>query len=402
MKPKINISFENGVLGQTTPLATGVFGFVASAEAVADTFALNTAYQLKSMRDVAALGLNGSVPNYRLFKALKEFFQEAGEGTELWLYGVSKSTQVSAWFEKNAGNPGPVESLLNASHGKIRGIFTIYTPSVESVLTEEKMDPDVVAALATAQTLFEDYTSEKYAPYFTILEGYKFTGETVGLPDLSAMDYNAVGVIIGNTEKQTESNQFGAAIGVLAGRLAKYPVRVNAGKVRNGALKPAKMYIKDTLVEDFDTEALYDLGYITLTTYAGRTGYYFMDDPLACNVSDDYHYLTHRRTINEAYRLAYQANLDFVLDEVPVNNDGTIQAWYAKTIESAVERLISTSMGADLSVNPEDTRDSGVQCFVDKEQNIISTSKLNQVVKIRPYGYNRWIEVVIGFDITNS
>lgn len=401
MRPKINISFENRVLGQTTPLATGVFGFVASAETVADTFALDTAYQLKSMRDVAALGLNGSVPNYRLFKALKEFYQEAGEGTELWLYGVEKRYLVSTWFEKRDGNPGPVESLLNASHGKIRGIFTIYTPSVEPILGDEKIDPDVPTACLTAQTLFENYTSEKYAPYFTIIEGYKFTGEVVGLPDLTVKNYNAVGVMIGSTIFDPDIKPT-TAIGVLAGRLAKYPVRVNAGKVRNGALKPIKMYIDQTLVEEFDTEALYDLGYITLTTYAGKNGYYFMDDPLACNVSDDYHYLTHRRTINEAYRLAYQANLDFVLDEVPVNNDGTIQAWYAKTIESAVVRLISTSMGADLSVNPEDTRDSGVQCFVDKEQNIISTSKLNQVIKVRPYGYNRWIEVVIGFDITNS
>jgi hypothetical protein len=100
--------------------------------------------------------------------------------------------------------------------------------------------------------------------------------------------------------------------------------------------------------------------------------------------------------------LTYQANLDFLLDEVPTNADGTIVAVYAKTIESAVVRLISTAMGDDLSTDPTDVKDVGVKCFVDPAQNIVSTSKLNEAVKIRPFGYNRWIDVLLGFELEQS
>nr|MDK7631830.1 DUF2586 family protein [Globicatella sanguinis] len=90
-----------------------------------------------------------------------------------------------------------------------------------------------------------------------------------------------------------------------------------------------------------------------------------MDDPLACAEDNDYHYLSRRRTINEAYRLAYQANLDYLLDEVPVNADGTINAAYAKSIEQAVESKIIAAIGDDLQ-NVDG--DYGVQCFVDASQ----------------------------------
>jgi hypothetical protein len=41
---------------------------------------------------------------------------------------------------------------------------------------------------------------------------------------------------------------------------------------------------------------------------------------------------------------------------------------------------------------------SGVSCLVDPNQNVISTSKVNVVLKIRPVGYASDIEVSLGFD----
>ena len=177
---------------------------------------------------------------------------------------------------------------------------------------------------------------------------------------------------------------------------------MNPGKVRNGALNTQKLFINDTAVENFDTEVLHDKGFITFTTHQSRAGYFVMDAMMACKIDDDYHYLTHRRTINEAYRLTYDAMLDFLLDEVPVNPNGTIAAVYAKTMESSVERKIATSMAEDLSKNAEDPKDSGVKCFVDPNQNIISTSKTKVAVKVRPYGTNRWFDVELGFQLNNE
>lgn len=400
MKPQINIAFANGRLGQVQPLTTGCFGIIASAAAVGATFALNTAYQLKSTRDAEKLGVIDNVDNAKLSKAIKEFYAEAGDGAELWIMGRAKTEVVSDWFTE-AGGAIPAKTFLNASNGKIRGLFTVYDPSTPPNLSAVEIDPDVMIAANKANQLFEDYAANEYAPFFTVLEGWGFKGDKVALPAVSEQ-YPSVGVLIGNSVKQTGSPaNMGAAMGVLAGRLAKYSPKVNPGKVRNGALKPVKMYIKDTPAEEFDTEALYDKGYITFRTHPGRTGYYVLDVPMCTNASDDYFYLTNRRIINEAFRLVYDALLDFLLDEVPANPDGTIQALYAKTMESAVVRKVATSMPDELSADAEDPKDVGVQCFVDPSQNIIATSKIEVSTAIRPFGYNRWINVTIGFDIDN-
>lgn len=401
MKPKISISFNNGVIGAVTPLDSGCFGFVASAVAVTDGFQLNTAYQIKSMVDVANLKLTDTIDNHRLYKALSEFYEEAGTGSELWIMGMAKSSKVSDWFTQVDGVT-PVEKLLNKAKGKIRGLFTVYDPTTAPTITDG-MDEDVLLAASKAQVLFKSYTDAKYCPFFTVLEGYAFSGNKVDLPDLLTYALNSVGILIGDTETNAGSTASkGAAVGVLAGRLAAYPVRVNAGKVRNGSLVATTLYIKDTEVDEYDTEALYDKGFITFTTHASRAGYFLMDANTACDTDDDYHYLTHRRTINEAYRFAYDALLDFELDEVPTTPSGQISPIYAKSMESAIVRKISTSMGEDISKDESDPKDLGVKCFVDPLQNIVTTSKINAVMTIRPFGYNRWLDMLIGFELQTN
>ncbi|MEG2335895.1 DUF2586 family protein, partial [Chryseobacterium sp.] len=293
----------------------------------------------------------------------------------------------------------PVEKLLNAAKGKIRGLFTIYNPTAAPTVTDG-MDADVILAANKAQTLFENYADQRYAPFFTVLEAYAFNGNKVDLEDLKTYNYNSVGILIGDTETRSGvTASKGAAVGVLAGRLAAYPVRVNPGKVRNGALTAPTLFINDDEVEEYDTEALFDKGFITFTTHQSRAGYFIMDANTACDVVDDYHYLTHRRTINEAFRLAYDAMLDFQLDEVPATASGQISAIYAKTVESAIVRKISTSMPEDLSKDEADPKDVGVKAFVDPAQQIVSTSRMEASVSIRPFGHNRWIDMLIGFEL---
>src|SRR5690625_7133092 len=76
------------------------------------------------MKDVADLGINASMDNYRLYKALSEFFAEAGEGQEVWIYGMPKTAKVSEFFTENNGVT-PAEELLNSAGGRLRGLFTV-------------------------------------------------------------------------------------------------------------------------------------------------------------------------------------------------------------------------------------------------------------------------------------
>lgn len=403
MLPGIEINFENGALGQIVSLPDGVAGLLASAVAVSTTFLLNTPYQVKSMTDVAALGITPTVDNYKLYKTLKEFYAEAGEGTELWIMGFAKTTKVSDWFALDAGTgKAPAEKLLDSANGKLKFLFTAFSPTAAYVVTlEDGIDEDVMIAGNLAQQLAENYTASKYAPFFTIIEGYAFSGDKVVLGDLTEGNFNRVMVVLGDTEKRTgATTSKGAAVGIVAGRFAKISVHVNIGKVRDGAISSLVAFIVDTAVELYDVEALHDKGYVTMRQHTGKSGYFFTDDHLACEIADDYHYASRRRVIDKAYRLAYTSLLEFLLDDSTVNNNGTISPIYAKTVENQVESLIYNQMTAngELSFDPTDAKDRGVICTVDLTHNVTSTSTLKIAsLRVKTKGTNRWINVPLGF-----
>lgn len=403
MLPGINIEFQNGQLGQVVALPDGIGGLLASAVAVGTTFLLDTPYQIKSMVDVAALGIIPEVNNYVLYKTLKEFYAEAGEGTELWLMGFAKTTKVSDWFTLDVTTgKAPAEKLLDAANGKLRFLFTAFSPTNAYVLTLlDGLDSDVLVATNLAQQIAENYTAKKYAPFFTIIEGYGFDGDKVALGTLTASNFNRAMIVLGDTEKRTGATASkGAAVGIVAGRFAKISVHVNIGKVRDGALSNINAFIVDTPVEQYDVEAIHDKGYVSFRQHTGKSGYFFTDDPLACEIADDYHYAARRRVIDKAYRLAYTSTLEFLLDDNDVLNDGSISPIYAATVENAVESLIYKQMTAngELSFNPSDPRDRGVICKVDLSHNVTSTSKLKIAqLQVKTKGTNRWIDVPLGF-----
>ena len=145
---------------------------------------------------------------------------------------------------------------------------------------------------------------------------------------------------------------------------------------------------------------IHDKGYITFRTYVGIAGYFFNDDFTATAATDDYSHLTARRTIDKAYRIVYQTLVNYLLDEVPVNADGTLQISMLKSWESTVENAISGSMTAngELSADVNDPNDKGVKCFIDPNQNIVSSSKVIVNIAVRPFGYPRYIDVNLGFE----
>lgn len=400
--PGINIEFINGQLGQTIATPDGICLIAVSAVATAN-FELNKAYEVKSMVDVSALGILPDVDNYRLHKTLREFYDEAGEGVKCWVIGFSKTTKVSDWFTADSVTGlVPIQTALDAAKGEISLIGCVLSPDAEYTPTVTNgIDADIAAAMQKANTFLDSYTKSKYAPASVVFEGYAFNGNKTDLEDLKTMSYERCSVMIGDTEPRTgtpASN--GAAVGTYLGRLAGSSVQVNPGRVRDGALNVLKAFVVDTPAEQFDTEALHDKGYVTLRTHTGKSGYFFVDCPTASSATSDYHYLTHRRVIDKAYRLAYQASLDFLLEDNDVLANGTVNPIYAKTFENALESLIYAEMTAngELSQDTTDPKDRGVICRVDLEHNVVSTGELKIAkLQVRPKGYNRYIDIPLGF-----
>ena len=125
MLPRVRINYANGTLGQVAAMADGCLGMMAlGAKEVTgdDKFKLGKAYTLRKLADLEALGVT-SENNPNLYRNVKEFYAEAGDGTELWLTGYAESETFANAFDKD--NAAGAVALLKASNGKIRGLVAV-------------------------------------------------------------------------------------------------------------------------------------------------------------------------------------------------------------------------------------------------------------------------------------
>ena len=389
MLPRIKIQFLNGQLGTVGESPDGLFALVCGAAAVTKKLEPGKAYTLHTFDELDALGVTAE-NNPRLYKHVQDFYTEAEEGTKLVIFPVDKAKTFTELCDKDTGI---IKELITAENGALRGIF-VAGDGREATITTNGLDNDLFTALPKAQQLAEWATVSLYAPLFVILEGRGYKDGAV--KDLHKEAYNRVGVLIGDTVKASE----GAAVGLMAGRLATLPVQRNIARVKNGALKPVAMFIGEKPVEENASAVsdLYDAGYITPRKYVGKAGYFFTDDRLACEQTDDYAHITARRTIDKAYRIAYAALLELMIDELSVNEDGMLQngiimAWQ-QMMENAVNRAMTAA--GELSADADGT---GCKAYIDPTQNVLSTSKIELTLKVRPFGYARYVDVKLGFQV---
>jgi hypothetical protein len=402
MLPGIKILFENGALGSVAPAADGVVGLVATGTTVATDggLQLSTAYVLRKLDDLVALGVTDASndANAFLYRHVKEFYGEAGEGAELQLMCFPNTILPSMLVSQTQDY---AKKLILSAQGKLRAIGVAFNPAngYEVTITNG-LDSDVPAAMLNAQALAEWATASLYAPLFIILEARGFTGDVTALADLGTYQYNRAGLLLGDTA----ANSNGAAIGLLLGRVARIPVQRHIGRTRDGALRILTAYIKDKPAELADVTTVNDKGYITFRTFTGKSGYFFADDNLATAVADDYRSIARRRTIDKAYRIAYQTLIDYLNSEIAITDAGELVPAMAKSWEAEVEAAIISQMTAEgnLGVDPTDPADDGVQCYIDYAQKVVSTNKVEISLKVKPYGYAKYIDVKLGFITVNN
>ena len=391
--PRVKITFENGALGGVAPSEDGVCGLVAYATAVSTTFALNTPYLITKLAGLEALGITSAATgvNAALYKTVKEFYSEAPDGTKLWVMGVAASTTIANLTDK-ANNI--ISPLLMAARGSIN-ILMLKVASAAEPTMSGSIDGAVLTAVTNLQALAEDWAENYYAPFVSLVEALSYSGVAASLPDLTARSDNRVGVVLGDSV----TGSAGAAVGLVAGRLAAEPVQRSLARVRSGAIKAETMYIGTNQAELGDPDVANDLGYIVPRTFVGKSGYYWSDDHLATGASDDYCAIPRRRVIDKAYRIAYKTLVDEIAENVPVNTEGKLAAFHCKGVETSVESAIVNSMTSEgnLGNDPDNASDLGVQCYIDPDQNILATSRLEINLKVKPHGYSKYIDVKLGF-----
>ena len=408
MLPYVKIDFANGAIGASEPMDDGVTGLVCTAVAVTQTvdgkqettFALDTPYLITKLDELVKKGITSesSDVNATLYKAVKEFYDEAPEGSKLWIMGVADTVTITDIVDKTKDN---AKKLLVAANGTIR-ILAVkvkdksgYNPTVTTGI-----DGAVITAIVNAQGLAEWATETLFAPVMVLLEGRHYTGnaETLVSNPINNGDNNRVAVLIGDTVADSK----GAAVGLLAGRIASIPVQRSVARVRTGSIVATTMYIGGVAAELGNPETINDCGFICPRTFVGKAGYYWSDDKLAAEASDDYSLIPRRRVADKAYRIAYTTLVNEIAEEISVTDDGKISAPVVKAIQTAVESAIVNNMTSrgNLGNDPSNPNDMGVECYINPDQNIIATSRLDVQVRIKPHGYSKYINVSLGFKVT--
>jgi hypothetical protein len=395
MLPRVKIQFENGLLGANSPMDDGVIGLIVSATAVEGSFELETPYLILSLKELMEKGVTEE-NNPRLYKAVKEFYDEAPVASALWVYGVDKYVSMKDMLDKTKYY---APSLLDAANGEIR-LLVVAKEDEEGyeALVDSGLDSDVYNAILNGQVLAEEYAESKFAPFVVLVEGRHYSGVAADLADLTTGGDNRVAVFIGDTV----SGSKGACVGLLAGHIASIPVQRSIARVKSGAIKATTLYLGEKSAENGQPSVINDKGFICPRTFVGKAGYYYSDDKLATEETDDYALLPRRRVIDKAYRIAYQTLVNELGDEIAITEEGKIPAAICKNLQTAVERAIENNMTAYGNLGNDQTNDAdtGVSCYVDYNQNIVATSKLDVVIRVRPYGYAKYFDVKLGFQTT--
>ena len=77
--------------------------------------------------------------------------------------------------------------------------------------------------------------------------------------------------------------------------------------------------------------------------------------------------------------------------------DTNLKAIHNKSWQQAVENAINRQMTAKGELSATDGE--GCVCFINPKQNVLATSRIELTLKVRPYGYARFIDVNLGFQV---
>lgn len=386
MRPKISIELTNGALGSVGGTEDGIAGLVIGCDPLTSGIAAGTIFTLLSIDDAISNKID-KIPY--AYQQVKEFYNEAGNGSRLYVM-IVPDTETLTNMADGASTNKYGKKLIDYAGGAITLLGICRKPAAGYTPTTVKgMDDDSITAIAKMQTLAVSYFG-KYTPFVGIIEGRKYMGAAAGLDDLTEGSSNYVGVAIGTSDELNAIDATAASVGLVLGRAAAIPVQRKIGRVKDGGLSINGAYLGTAKVEATDVDGVVNKGYITIGTYANKTGYYFIDDSLATATTDDYKSLSNRRVINKLVRIVYGTYINEVNDDIEITTEGKLSPATAKYYQSLINTRVDELMIAGEELSSFDS-------YVDINQNVISTSKIEIKCSAIPRGYSQEIKVVLGF-----
>lgn len=406
---KLLIKRGEGGLGRRNPSQDMVSGMMLGGVAATGLALDTTSPKLTRVEDAEDLGINqayDTANDILVYYHIKEFFRMNPSGS---LYIRLTAQAANTLTKMCTPTLTHVTNLLKDAKGEIRQVgvvlnpLTTYTPTLTAGI-----DADVTAAVAQAQLLANaEYDLKR--PVQIVIEGREFNSTVALAGDLRALSAPDVHVTILQdldvAATGDDINEDHAAVGTTLGVISLANVHENIGYV-------AKFNLADALVSAFVNPGLsshkaiadYEADYANLTAkgylfarpYNGNTvtnGLYFDDFPSCSAITSDYAYGNTRRVINKAVREVYAKLLPRVNSPILLDaSTGKIEMAVAKSFEADAEDALSVMLQAD--------EISGMDAFVDPDQDVQTTGKIITKIAVVEVATGRTLEVEIGLTKT--
>lgn len=383
--PSVAITINNDQLGQTNQTADTIAGLIATGATVAGAgnVTVGNVYQIFSLEDAVSIGITSGGTNDFAYQAIKQFYDQAGKGAELYIMLLASTVKMSTMLDKTETDYAV--KMLNAANGRIRTL-AVSQKSGAGVTVANGLDEDVDVAAVNGQALAAEYASN-FKPLKVIIDGKDFNGTVNDLKDYKTTTHQRVSILIAGTGGKN------AAVGLLIGRLAANGVQTSIARVKDGDLGILTAdFTDDNPIEDLENawDAIHDKGYIFLRTIPGKSGYFFTDDPTLTADSDDLSAVKRVAVIDKATLIALDIATDYINEEFTLDASGKISAALIGNIKADIENAINTNMTDAGEI-------SGCKATIDPDQNILSTSTLAITLQVLPVAYSKYINIDLGF-----
>lgn len=382
-RPNVRITLGNGSLGRSSVSDDGVAGLVLTGTAVPGKLDLNKHYLLSGTADLSKLGIDADT-NPLVYKEIVAFYAQTGEGAELHLLVVSEATTLTQMCD--TADSSPLRRLVDAGQGRIRlvGVNKIAPVGYEADTTPG-IDKDAITASEKAQAIVEDY-AEKVQPFRILMAAPNFQSDCETLFQPRESSTNGIGFVLVSDDAVNHS----AAIGLVLGRAALLSVHQSLGRVKSGTIG-TNIYLTDGttyLAAGGWADRLHDAGYIIPIAYPRKNGAYLSGDPMAAPVTDAYSQLRYGRVIDKVRIIAYDTFIDEVLDNVEADSDGTLTSGQCVSYAAMIENAVMTQMADEIE---------SFTCSIVKEQDILSSERIEVSAEIQPKGVVSTFNITLGF-----
>lgn len=180
---------------------------------------------------------------------------------------------------------------------------------------------------------------------------------------------------------------------IVSARESLIPLREDLGKVARGPLPlilvPSVNSGKYGIYHDEDSKPGLDVSrFTTLRKFKNIPGFYITNGRTFASPGSDYTFLQYRRVMDRAATLLTRISKQFINAEFRVNADGTIFEIDARNVEVQVTDYLMAGLKSDIV---------SLVVQVDRSINLLQSQTLKITASILPYGYAKYIELVLGF-----